>query len=165
MSKAGNEKGKLTGRHVLIMVIAFFGVMLVANVIFIRAAVNTFPGVSEEKSYFQGLHYNDTLAERAAQSQLGWAAEVMEVARNGEGGRIVIRMVKDDTALTSLVLTGVLKRPAHSTEDQALAFNPLGEGLYEAEVAAFGPGAWDMVLRAENNLGETLDAEARIIAP
>ncbi len=165
MSGEDHVKGKLTGRHVLLMVIAFFGVMLVANVIFIRAAVTTFPGVSEEKSYFQGIHYNDTLAERDAQSRLGWAAEVMEVARDGEGGRIVIRMVKDDAALTNLALTGVLKRPAHSTEDQDLAFNPLGEGLYEAEVAAFGPGAWDMALRAENSLGETLDAEARIIAP
>ena len=69
------------------------------------------------------------------------------------------------TALTSLALTGVLKRPAHSDDDQSLAFNSLGEGLYEAEVAAFGAGAWDIALRAENGLGETFDIEARIIAP
>lgn len=165
MPQQDSIKGKLTGRHVLLMVVAFFGVMLIANVIFIRAAVRTFPGVSEEKSYFQGLHYNDALAERAVQSRLGWTAEVAEVVREGDAGRIVIHMAKNETALTSLALTGVLKRPAHSDDDQPLAFNPLGEGLYEAEVAAFGAGAWDMALRAENNVGETFDIEARIIAP
>ena len=165
MADHDNTKGKLTGRHVLLMVVAFFGVMLVANVIFIRAAVRTFPGVSEEKSYFQGLHYNDALAERAVQSRLGWTAEVTEVVREGETGHIIIHMTKDETALTSLALTGVLKRPAHSDDDQSLAFNSLGEGLYEAEVAAFGAGAWDIALRAENGLGETFDIEARIIAP
>lgn len=165
MADHDSVKGKLTGRHVLLMVVAFFGVMLIANVIFIRAAVRTFPGVSEEKSYFQGLHYNDTLAERAAQSRLGWTAEVAEVVREGETGRIVIRMAKDETALTSLAFSGVLKRPVHSDDDQTLAFNSLGGGLYQAEVDTFGAGAWDMALRAENSLGETLDIEARIIAP
>ena len=159
------EKGKLTGRHVLIMVIAFFGVMLAANVIFIRAAVTTYPGVTEDKSYIHGVKYNDTLAERAAQAELGWAAEVTEVTREGEAGRIVIRMAKDHTALTSLSIEGALKRPASADADQPLAFKPLGEGLYGAEVAAFAPGVWDMTLRAENSLGEALDVEARIIAP
>ncbi len=165
MTETDNAKGKLTGRHVLIMVVAFFGVMIAANVIFIRAAVTTFPGVTEDKSYIQGLNYNDTLAERAAQAELGWAAEVAEVARDGGEGRIVMRMAKGDAALSNLALTGVLKRPASDADDQSLAFIALGGGLYEAKVPAFAPGAWDMALRAESNLGETFDVEARIIAP
>ncbi|WP_375206403.1 FixH family protein [Hyphococcus sp.] len=165
MPERSEEKGKLTGRHVLIMVLAFFGVMIAANVIFIRAAVESFPGVAEDKSYLEGLKYNDTLAERAAQAELGWTAEVAEVARDGEKGRIVVRLAKDETALSSLAVDGVLKRPASADADQPLAFKALGEGLYEADVVVFAPGAWDMALRAENSLGETLDVEARIIAP
>lgn len=165
MAGDSDQKGKLTGRHVLLMVIAFFGVMIIANVIFIRAAITTYPGVTEEKSYAQGVNYNETLAMRAAQAELGWTAEVVEVVRDGETGRIVIRMAKDRTALTNLTVVGVLKRPASDDLDQPLAFNALGEGLYKAQVPAFAPGAWDMALRAENSLGEALDVEARIIAP
>ncbi len=165
MTARDEAKGKLTGRHVLIMVLAFFGVMIAANVIFIRAAVTTFPGVTEDKSYLQGLNYNDTLAERAAQAELGWTAEIAEVEQSGGEGRIVVRMAKGDAALSNLALTGILKRPASDDADQALAFKALSGGLYEAEVEAFAPGAWDMTLRAENILGEAFDVEARIIAP
>jgi nitrogen fixation protein FixH len=160
------EKGKLTGRHVLIMVLAFFGVMIAANVIFISAAVKSFPGVAEEKSYFQGLHYNDTLAERTAQSLLGWRAEVSEVTRDGAAGAIVVRMTNaNGAALSGLVLTGALKRPTHSTEDQALAFDYLGDGAYRAEIKAFAAGAWDLTARAENSDGDAFDIDARIVAP
>ena len=165
MPQKDHAKGKLTGRHVLIMIVAFFGVMIAANVIFIRAALDTFPGVSEKKSYFQGLHYNDTLAERALQAELGWGAEVTEVVREGDAGRIVVRMSKDETVLADLDLEGVLTRPVDDDDDQPLAFKSLGEGLYEADVADFAPGAWDMALRAENSRGEAIDVKARIIAP
>ena len=159
------EKGKLTGRHVLFMVLAFFGVMIVANVIFIRAAINTFPGVSEEKSYVQGLHYNDAIEQRSKQALLGWSAEIVEVSRTNESGKIVVRMTKDNTALTGLSLTGVLKRPTHDDADQPLTFVSNAEGLYEAEFGTFSSGVWDLVLQATGNAGETLDVDARIIAP
>ena len=159
------EKGKLTGRHVLFMVLAFFGVMIVANVIFIRAAINTFPGVSEEKSYVQGLHYNDAIEQRSKQALLGWSAEIVEVSRTNESGKIVVRMTKGNAALSGLSLTGVLKRPTHDDSDQPLTFVSNAEGLYVAEVGAFSSGVWDLVLRATGNAGETLDVDARIIAP
>jgi len=159
------EKGKLNGRHVLIMLVVFFGVMIFANFVFVRAALKTFPGVSEDHSYLQGLHYNETLAARAEQAKLGWAAEVTEVAREGETGFVRLRMSDGDELLSGLVLSGALRRPADDDEDQPLAFKPLGEGVYEAEIAAFTPGAWDLHVRAESRYGDAFDIEARIIAP
>lgn len=160
------EKGKLTGFHVLLIVIAFFGVMIAVNVAFISAAVKTYPGVSEKKSYFQGLHYNDTLADRAAQAQLGWKAEVSEVMREENAGVIVLRMKDaDGGVLTGLALTGTLKRPAHSGEDQTLEFAHAGGGEYRAAIAAFSAGAWDLNAQAQNHAGETFDIEARVTAP
>ena len=38
MAKRDDAKGKLTGRHVLFIVLAFFGVMIFANVVFIRVS-------------------------------------------------------------------------------------------------------------------------------
>ena len=160
-----SAKGKLTGRHVLLMVVAFFGVMIFANVIFIRAAVRTFPGVSEDKSYLQGLHYNDTIAQRAEQSQLGWRVEIVQVERDAEAGKIALRLSKDKTPLSELSVVGVLKRPTTAAADQPLRFVAQGGGVYEAEVGAFAPGVWDLALRIEGQSGEALDVEARITAP
>lgn len=157
-------KGKLTGWHVLMMLVAFFGVMIVANVAFISAAVKTFPGVTDEHAYDKGLKYNETLAARAEQAALGWTAEVTEVTRIDGAGRIVVRIVDGDRALSRLAVSGALRRPASAEGDQPLAFAPLGDGLYEANVADFAPGAWDMTARAEDGAGEAFDFTARIIA-
>lgn len=159
------EKGELNGRHVLAMVVAFFSVMIAANIIFIRAAVTTFPGVSEDKSYILGVHFNDALAERTVQAELGWTAEIREVMREGETGRILLLMTKEKTPLNNLSVTGVLKRPVHDSADQTLVFAALGGGLYMAEASAFSPGVWDLALRVENRLGDALDVDARVIAP
>ena len=159
------KKGELTGRHVLFMVIAFFGVMMVVNFIFVRAALKTFPGVAEDKSYAQGLRYNETLAEREAQLALGWQAEITGISRDGERGIIVLQMMHDASPLSDLSVSGVLKRPAQDNDDQALTFKAAGEGVYEAYIPVFAQGVWDLTARAENPSGEGIDFEARIIAP
>ncbi|MEZ5891710.1 MAG: FixH family protein [Parvularculaceae bacterium] len=158
------EKGKLTGWHVLAMLVAFFGVMIVANVTFITAAIESFPGVTDEHAYDKGLKYNETLSERAEQAELGWRAEVLEVSRDGAAGVITLRIASETGPLKGLRVAGTLKRPASGKEDQTLAFEYAGEGLYEAKVDAFAPGAWDLTARAEGSAGETFDIAARIIA-
>ena len=158
-------KGKLTGTHVLIMIIAFFGVLIAVNAIFVSAALKTYPGVSEKKSYFQGLKYNDTLAERAAQAELGWRVSVTTVDRTGAQGRVVIAFSDAEKPISRLAVTGFVKRPVHDGDDQALVFEESAAGVYEAQIAAFAPGLWDLTVRAENDKGDVFDADARIIAP
>ncbi len=159
------KTGTLTGKHVLLIIIIFFGVMIFANVMFIRAAVTSFPGVSEEHSYLQGLHYNDKLAARAAQAELGWRASVNAVEREAGMGRIVLAFETNGAPLSGLTVSGVVKRPVHDDEDLVVVFNETGGGLYEAQVDDFAAGAWDLSVRAENNLGDMFDMDARIIAP
>lgn len=160
------ERGKLTGKHVLLMVIAFFGVMIIANVFFISAAVNSFPGVTDDRAYQRGLAYNQQLAARAAQAALGWRAEIIEVTRNEASGEIFMRMESaGGAALSGLLIEGTLQRPASREGDQPIAFIYAGGGLYKASVDAFAPGVWDLTARAQNAEGDAFDIEARIIAP
>ena len=76
---------RVTGWHVLAVILVFFGVIITVNVIFIIQATRTFRGEDEPRSYVQGLDYNSTLAARAEQAALGWTATT-EV----EDGRVVI---------------------------------------------------------------------------
>ena len=66
---------ELKGWHVLLIMLAFFGVMFSGNGVFLFHAITSFPGEDVKKSYVQGLSFNDTLADRAAQAELGWLAE------------------------------------------------------------------------------------------
>ncbi|MHA1599926.1 MAG: FixH family protein, partial [Alphaproteobacteria bacterium] len=45
----------LTGRHVLIMVLAFFGLVIAANVIFVVLAWQSWSGLSTDDAYRRGL--------------------------------------------------------------------------------------------------------------
>lgn len=160
------EQGKLTGRHVLLMVIAFFGVMIIANVFFISAAVNSFPGVTDDQAYQKGLDYNQQIAARAEQAAIGWRAEVREVTREGEDGVIAIHITNAaGQALSGLAVEGSLERPTNRQGDQRVTFKYAGGGLYIAEAAAFAPGAWVLTAQAKNDDGDAFDIEARIIAP
>ena len=74
----------LTGRGVLFWLALFFGVVILTNAIFVTAAVKTFRGEDEQKPYLQGIAYNQTLARRAEQVELGWRA-VIAAERSGDG--------------------------------------------------------------------------------
>ena len=48
-------RGKLTGWHVLWIMLGFFGLMFTVNGIFLYHAITSFPGEDVKKSYLQGL--------------------------------------------------------------------------------------------------------------
>ncbi len=155
---------KITGKHVLLALLAFFGVIIVANAIFITLAVRSFPGESEEKPYIQGLNYNKVLADRAEQAALGWRAEVVRAERTGDGAIIGLRLYDAaDQPLLRLRIEGVLKRPAYKGEDTAITFNLTSEGVYQASVSPLSPGVWDLSAEAANEKGERFDVAARMM--
>ncbi len=156
----------ITGRHVFFMLVAFFGVIIGANVIFVSIALKSFPGESQKKSYLQGLQYNATLTERAAQERLGWRAQIIRVERAGAGAIIEMRL-SDARAqpLHVMVTDGDLQRPTHHREDQPIAFVALGDGVYRGELEVLAPGVWEFAAVATNARDEVFDIRARITIP
>ena len=62
------------GWHVLVLIVLFFSVTIGVNATFITLAMRTHPGEDVPRSYYQGLNYNETLARRHEQAELGWSA-------------------------------------------------------------------------------------------
>ncbi|WP_297510423.1 FixH family protein [uncultured Caulobacter sp.] len=152
------EKGRITGWHVLIMVVLFFGTVIAVDTIFMVQAYRTFSGEVASNPYEAGLAFNRTLAQRQREAALGWSAAV----QTAEGKTVVVRVVdRDGKPLDHLSLTGTLERPATETGRQALDFKPLGDGRYQA--AARLDGAWDLRATARD-ARNVFELETRLVA-
>lgn len=157
--KAPSEKGRITGWHVLIGVVLFFGIVIGVDTIFMVQAYRTFSGEVASNPYEAGLAFNRTLAQRQREAALGWSASV--ATPNGKS--VVVKVAdREGKPLDGLSLTGVLERPATETGRQTLNFRSLGEGRYAASARL--DGAWDLRAVARN-ASDMFEVETRLVEP
>jgi nitrogen fixation protein FixH len=137
----------LKGRHVLASLVAFFGVMLIANGIFLYYALATFGGGDTSDPYRKGLHYNQVLAEEARQAARGWRASL---SYEQDQGRLSLRLSdKAGGALTGLHVDATVERPATDRQDITLTFNETLPGVYAAHTQ-LAPGQWVVSMSARD---------------
>ena len=150
---ARRPSGKeLKGWHVLLIMLGFCGVMFAVNGVFLYHAITSFPGEDVKKSYVQGLSYNDTLAAREAQAELGWTAEA-----GLQGNELIFRLQdRDGAPLSNYVVIGERRRFATQNADQAIVYNAHPDGEYVAEAGALAPGQWALRINV-------LDADAETV--
>ncbi|MEM7328384.1 MAG: FixH family protein [Pseudomonadota bacterium] len=153
----------LKGWHVLMMMLGFFGVMFAVNGVFLYHAIKSFPGEDVEKSYVQGLNFNDTLAQRAAQAERGWTAEA-----GWQNGQLIFRLRDDAGAdLSNLSVMAEVRRRATQGDDQAILFNAVGDGEYVVADAGLASGQWLMRIHVYDERAETLlfNVDKQIFVP
>lgn len=153
------EKGKLTGWHVLIMFGIFFGIMIAVNVVFTVFAVTSFPGEQVEKSYVQGLKFNESLREKERQAALGWRAEIGFETTEAGGPRLVSNWFDGaDVPLVQLTVTAVIIREVSDKGRMELKLSPDGPGRYFADLEDIGAGIWRIEVTALNADNEAATA-------
>lgn len=145
---------EIHGRHVLLVLIGFFGAMLAVNGIFIYLAMSTFNGL-ESDAYQKGLRYNDRIDAAGRQAALGWSHKLTL-----EPDGTVLLSIKDaqGAPVSGLSIAGEITRPVADRFTSTLAFRETGAGAYLAP-ASFEPGNWIVSLqttRAELHSGETV---------
>lgn len=140
----------ITGRHVLLGLIVFFGIMFAANGLLVYYAVSTFSGGDRPNPYRSGLNYNETIAEAERQAALGWSTEA-DYDRGA--GRLTLRFTDPSAApVTGLSLSGTLVRPAVGSDDRAVTFREWAEGVYVSDVT-LGPGNWVLSVESSEQEG------------
>lgn len=147
---------RLTGRHVLIWLAAFFGVVFVANFTMMHFAVSTFSGLEDDSPYKNGLAYNTDLDAARRQNERGWQVDA-RMARGSEGDLRFSVETKDAASAPLSGLQGVmrLERPADRRFDHEVEIGAVGSGRYEAVFGVVEPGQWDAVIELRSK-GETL---------
>ena len=153
------KKGRLTGYHVLFILLGFFGIMFAVNILFTVMAVKTFPGEQEEKSYLQGINFNETLKNKAHQDELGWRSEIGFLTETDNTPLLVTNWFDNqDGPLTALKVHAQLTRPASDEGQLQLVLSPNGPGRYEAQLSSLEAGTWNVELTAVSPDGETVKA-------
>lgn len=157
---APEAKGfRLTGWHVLTIVVGFFTIVMTVDIGMAAMAYRTFSGEVAADPYEAGRLYNRTLAERRVQAALGWTAEIV---RLDSGGLEVVVKTRDGAMVDGLTVSALLERPATETGKQTLAFKRTAPGRYQAEAGQWD-GAWDVRVRAVDARNRLFEAEKRFV--
>ena len=158
MSTTVPRPRELRGRHVLMIVVGFFAVVVGLDIWFAVLAVQTFPGETSKTPYEDGLAYNHTLARRAREAALGWT---ITVAADTPRGVVEVRATDGrGRPIQGGVVQAVLGRPATDIGQIHATLRQAGPGVYRAQTGA-AAGAWNLKLQVRDASGQTLEAEGR----
>ncbi|MFZ1989234.1 MAG: FixH family protein [Alphaproteobacteria bacterium] len=154
---------RLTGRHVLMMLVAFFGIVFAVNGAFIYYALKTHPGDDVQDAYVAGVEYNRELAEKREQQKLGWQASlsVKADARNGQFIEVAFADAKGEPLL-GLKVNAMLRSPVVASLDRPLKFVSAGLGIFRADVNEPRAAQWDLIIEARNDTGEVFRLRHRL---
>lgn len=144
---------QLTGRHVLIIVVTAFAVIIAANLTMLFAATGSFPGLVVRNSYVASQGWD---AEAEAQRDLGWAARVQYRA----GALRIILTDQAGAPLTRAVPILTVGRPTTDTQDRALTTH--AEGIGFMAPVDLGPGRWRVEIRVAEPSNFTVYAEVLV---
>ncbi|MEM9795040.1 MAG: FixH family protein [Pseudomonadota bacterium] len=131
---------RLTGRHVALLFVAGFSIIIAVNLALAFNAVRTFPGVETPNVYATSQRFD---ADRAAQDALGW-----DVGLAHREDRLILSVVgTDDLPVRPGVLSATLGRATTTASDVTPAFAWDGKALVAP--VTLRPGNWNLRLELE----------------
>lgn len=158
MATRATTKGEFTGRHMLIIMLAFFGVVIGVNVTMAVLAGKSWSGLVVKNSYVASQHFNEKLATAREQAALGWQPEIALA-----GGKLSYR-ITDQTG-TPVRLDGVtatFERPVSTASDTKFVLKPAGDGSFEAD-AILADGLWIVETYSEAGLEQPYRDVRRVV--
>lgn len=145
-----------TGRHMALLLIGFFGVVIAVNLIMATLAVRGFGGTVVDNSYVASQNYNRWLAEGRAQAALGWRVETVRDA----AGHVRLT-VSDNGAPWAGRVTATVQRSGGRGDASAIMFAGQGSGQYRS-VTAVAPGRATLRLRLQHADSRTMQMLVRL---
>ncbi len=133
------EQGGLTGRHVFLIFIGFFGTIISVNLFMAYMAVGTFPGLEARNGFAESQTFE---ARRDAQEALGW-----QVGATLADGVLAIAFTDAAGAPVDVAgLEAVVGRATSVSEDRTPDFT-YRSGTFRTPMT-LAPGNWNIRLTA-----------------
>lgn len=141
----------------------FFGVLIMANILFVYLANTSFTGVSSDTAYSDGINYNDELARKRKQQDEGWAFSLLYEGGLAEAHISADILPKETLAerIESVVVTFV--RPTHEGHDVSYTMDLGVDSVFRtSNVDLPLQGQWDMLVEAYFD-GDIYKAKERLM--
>jgi len=152
MTSKTKSQGRFTGKHMLIIMVAFFGVIVTVNFTMATFAARTWTGLVVQNSYVESQRYNAKLENARQQSALGW---VGTLSPSGSGVEFALK-TREGGLVAADRISVVFRRPATEALDRSIVLVKNGNsftgdigldnGRWSAEVEVFKGGQlkWQM---------------------
>jgi nitrogen fixation protein FixH len=140
----------LTGRMVLLCLLAFFGTVVGVNMLMMKFAIDTLSGTEVDSAYRASLAYSSEIAAARDQDGRNWKVDA-HVERRADGAATVRLDARDasGTRLSGLKFSGRLERPTDKRIDRTVEIAESGIGVYRGSASDVLPGQWDLVIEGE----------------
>lgn len=136
---------EFTGKHMAMIFVIGFGIVIAVNFYMASVAIGGFGGVVVENSYVASQKFNGWLEEAREADKLGFSADI---SRSTDGRLLVETRGVPHSAL----LTASVRRPLGKPEDRQIAFERAGNGQF-LSAASLPAGRW--IVRLSVETGET----------
>ena len=164
---SGREPGRrpreLTGRTVLLCLVAFFTVVASVNGVMMTAAVTTFSGVETKNAYQAGVTFAREEAAAEAQESRHW--RISSSLRHEADGRTKVELSAQDRAgqpLAGLEATVSMIHPNDRRLDRPVTMRAGAPGRFSGVVTPL-PGQWDLVIELTRAGERLFRSKERII--
>jgi nitrogen fixation protein FixH len=135
---------EFTGKHMLIIMLSFFGVVIGVNLVMAWFANASWSGLIVSNGYVASQSFNSDLQHIRAQQSLGWA---VSLSHDAAGLRFSVKD-KRGNSVNGLSVAGSVQRTVTNRDDIKLDFAETAPGQYSAP-AAMAPGLWEAVIQAQ----------------
>ncbi|MDN2582408.1 FixH family protein [Aquibium sp. ELW1220] len=147
MMRQPAPSAEFTGRHMLLVMLAFFGVIIAVNVTMATLANTTWSGLIVKNSYVASQHFNAQAQAARAQTALGWTGTM-----GYEAG--TFRYTLADAAGAPVGIDAseaFFRRPVDDRHDQTIPMAPAGPGAIAGTVD-LKDGIWIVEIAAAAGL-------------
>ncbi|SIT76649.1 FixH family protein [Pontibaca methylaminivorans] len=140
------RKGEFTGRHMLAIMVVFFGVVIAVNLTMAFMARKSWTGTVVDNTYVASQEFNTRVAEGRAQAALGWDSDlairdgVLTYHLTDAAGEAVITPA--DTATASF------RHAAYEADDRSAVLVRQPDGTFSAPVD-LPDGQWIVEITTE----------------
>jgi nitrogen fixation protein FixH len=164
MTTAATSKGILTGRKVLFIVLAFFGVIIAVNATMTVLAVETLSGTEVASAYAASVAYRNEIEAAQRQDDRHW--NVTAAAKRDAAGHVNVSISARDAQgvpLKGLQMSVRLQRPVDKRLDRDAVLAEPAPGIYAVQFADIAAGQWDLVIEADSAGVAMFRSRSRIV--
>ncbi len=128
MNARSHQPREFTGRHMLIITVSFFAVVIAVNFTLAYFAESSWTGLVVENSYVASQEFNEKAREGREQAALGWTGKLQ--VTGGEVSYGLTSRGGDPIRLDGV--TVLFRHPAYDTEDERVELKPGADGRWAA---------------------------------